>query len=74
MNGLVFILMLGAIVLGLAAVVIDRINFPQTPFRAKRVITGSVGPDRDRTGAHITDVYVSPEVYEELTGRSADDA
>ena len=49
-------LVAGALVLGLIAVVLDRINFPQRPFRAKQIRTGSRGPSRDRTGAHIVDV------------------
>ncbi len=56
-NGLVFALMLGAIILGLAAVVIDRINFPQKPFRPKQIVTDGKPARRDRTGAHIVDVY-----------------
>lgn len=49
-------LVIGALVLGLIAVVLDRINFPQRPFRPKQIRTGSAGPSRDRTGAHIVDV------------------
>ncbi|MDH3302550.1 MAG: hypothetical protein OES24_18790 [Acidimicrobiia bacterium] len=49
-------LVIGALVLGLIAVVLDRINFPQRPFRAKQIRTGAGGPSRDRTGAHIVDV------------------
>ncbi len=49
-------LVIGALVLGLIAVVLDRVNFPQKPFRPKRIKTGdSSGPTRDRTGAHIVD-------------------
>lgn len=49
-------LVIGALVLGLIAVVLDRINFPQRPFRPKQIRTGGSGPSRDRTGAHIVDV------------------
>ena len=48
-------LLLGAILLGALAVVIDRVNFPQKPFRPKRIETGVRGAARDRTGAHIVD-------------------
>lgn len=48
-------LMIGALVFGLIAVVLDRINFPQRSFRPKQIETGSGGPRRDRTGAHIVD-------------------
>ncbi len=50
-------LVLGAILLGLIALLLDRINFPQRPFRPKKIETGDRGPSRDRTGAHIVDVY-----------------
>ena len=46
----------GALVLGLIAVVLDRLNFPQRPFSPKQIRTGDGGPIRDRTGAHIVDV------------------
>lgn len=49
-------LVIGALVLGLIAVVLDRINFPQRPFRPKRIQTEAGGPARDRTGAHIVDL------------------
>lgn len=49
-------LVIGALILGLIAVVLDRINFPQRPFRPKQIRTGGRGPTRDRTGAHIVDV------------------
>ncbi len=47
----------GGLILGLIAVVIDRLNFPQRKFRPKTV---SIEPkerraSRDRTGAHIVD-------------------
>lgn len=50
-------LVIGALLLGTIAVVLDRINFPQRPFRPKRIKAGGTGgPGRDRTGAHIVDV------------------
>ena len=47
--------------LGALAVVIDRVNFPQKPFRPKRIETGERGAARDRTGAHIVDVFEDDE-------------
>lgn len=53
----VFLLIGGAIVLGLIAVLIDRVNFPQKRFRPKAVAVDHRGrAARDRTGAHIIDV------------------
>lgn len=49
-------LILGALVLSLIAVVLDRLNFPQRPFRPKQIRTERGGPSRDRTGAHIVDI------------------
>lgn len=48
-------LVLGALLLAALAVVIDRVNFPQRPFRPKRIETSEAGAARDRTGAHILD-------------------
>jgi len=48
-------LIVGAVLLGALAVVIDRVNFPQKPFRPKRIETGERGAARDRTGAHIVE-------------------
>lgn len=48
-------LVLGALILGAVAVVLDRVNFPQKPFRPKRIQTPRQGSSRDRTGAHIID-------------------
>ena len=61
-------LVVAALLLGGLAVVIDRVNFPQKPFRPKRIRTGERGVSRDRTGAHILDV---PE--EEFDDRPGDD-
>jgi hypothetical protein len=54
--GTVTWLVIGALLLGALAVVIDRVNFPQKPFRPKRIEPGEAGAARDRTGAHIVDV------------------
>lgn len=70
--GTVTWLVLGALMLGALAVVIDRVNFPQKPFRPKRIETSAEGAARDRTGAHILDEFDDgePEVSEgtEATG------
>ncbi len=51
------LLLAGAgVILGLIAVVIDRLNFPQPKFRAKGVRVGGEEQARDRTGAHIVDL------------------
>jgi hypothetical protein len=56
-ENLVFILIGAAIALGLIAVLIDRLNFPQKRFRPKAVAVDHKGrAARDRTGAHIIDV------------------
>ena len=50
-------LIIAAVILGAIAVIVDRLNFPQKPFRPKRIETGGRRePSRDRTGAHIVDV------------------
>ncbi|MGF1595664.1 MAG: hypothetical protein ACFCVK_01840 [Acidimicrobiales bacterium] len=49
-------LILGGLTLSALAVVIDRVNFPQKPFRPKRIETRRGGAARDRTGAHILEV------------------
>lgn len=53
--GTITLLVFASLVLGLLAVVLDRVNFPQKPFYAKRIRTGPGGARRDRTGAHIID-------------------
>ncbi len=55
-TGSVLSLLFAAVVLGVLAVLLDRVNFPQRPFRAKQIQPSSEGPIRDRTGAHIVDV------------------
>lgn len=45
----------GGLLLCLAAIVIDRFNFPQRRFRPKRIAVNPNGPRRDRTGAHVLD-------------------
>ena len=47
-------LVVGALVLSVLAVVLDRVNFPQRPFRPKGLEAGS-RVARDRTGAHIVE-------------------
>jgi hypothetical protein len=50
------VLVFASLSLAALAVLIDRLNFPQRPFRARSVplIDGKV-PRRDRTGAHVID-------------------
>jgi hypothetical protein len=48
-------LILGALILSALAVVLDRVNFPQKPFRARQIVTVGDKAPRDRTGAHIVD-------------------
>jgi hypothetical protein len=48
-------LVLGALALSVLAVVLDRVNFPQRPFRPKGIDTSGGPVARDRTGAHIVD-------------------
>lgn len=45
----------GGLLLCIAAIVIDRFNFPQRRFRPKRIAVNANGPRRDRTGAHVLD-------------------
>lgn len=53
----IYLLCGGGIILGLIAVVIDRLNFPQRRFVAKGVrVNRDRGASRDRTGAHIVDL------------------
>lgn len=70
--GTVTWLVLGALLLGVLAVVVDRVNFPQKPFRAKRIETGERGAARDRTGAHIVDETPAPAA-DEAPGQEAPD-
>lgn len=53
--GTIVWLLIGSLILGGLAVVLDRVNFPQKPFRPRRIHTGSEGATRDRTGAHVID-------------------
>lgn len=59
--GVVVWLLIGSLILAGLAVVLDRVNFPQKPFRPRRIQTGVSGADRDRTGAHIVDEDVEVE-------------
>jgi len=53
----IYLLIGASIILGLAAVLIDRVNFPQKRFRPKAVVVDrTTGGSRDRTGAHVIDV------------------
>lgn len=52
----VILLCVAALILAVIAVLIDRLNFPQSRFRPKRIKPARRGPARDRTGAHILDV------------------
>lgn len=52
----VIVLLIGALILGAVAVIVDRLNFPQRRFVARKtVIDREEGRARDRTGAHIID-------------------
>ncbi|MCP4226077.1 MAG: hypothetical protein GY773_22300 [Actinomycetia bacterium] len=53
-------LVIGSLLLGTLAVVLDRMNFPQKPFRPKRIETPDRGARRDRNGANIVDA-AAPE-------------
>jgi hypothetical protein len=61
MDATSLLLMLGAaILLGLIAVVIDRLNFSQPKFRPRKIeVEIDKGKTRDRTGSHITDTDLS---------------
>lgn len=51
-----FGLVIGALVLSALAVLVDRLNFPQRPFKPRTVdLTDGKEPPRDRTGAHMID-------------------
>jgi hypothetical protein len=54
-SGLITWLIIGSVLLATLAVVLDRVNFPQKPFRPKRIEVPARGTARDRTGAHIMD-------------------
>ncbi|MDH4365533.1 MAG: hypothetical protein OEY70_15775 [Acidimicrobiia bacterium] len=56
-----FGLVIGALVLSALAVLIDRLNFPQRPFKPRTVpVTDGKEPPRDRTGAHMVDESGEP--------------
>lgn len=50
-----FLLCLAALALAVVAVIVDRLNFPQRPFRAKMIKPPERGQTKDRTGAHVVD-------------------
>ncbi len=58
----ILLLCAGGLLLGLIAVVIDRINFPQRKFEPKsiKIEPDERGAKRDRTGAHIVDFDPKP--------------
>jgi hypothetical protein len=61
-QNLVFLLIGASLVLGVIAVLIDRVNFPQKRFRPKAVAVDHRGKAaRDRAGAHILDVEEDEE-------------
>lgn len=53
-------LVLGALALSVLAVVLDRVNFPQRPFRPRGLDVTRGPVARDRTGAHIVDEIEEP--------------
>lgn len=57
----VFLLCAGALILALIAVLVDRLNFPQSRFRPKQIMPSERHPTRDRTGAHIVDIDVDDD-------------
>lgn len=62
MDATSLLLMLGAaIILGLIAVVIDRLNFSQPKFKPRKIEVDidKSQSSRDRTGSHITDTDLS---------------
>ncbi len=63
----IFLLCLGALLLALIAVLVDRLNFPQPRFRGRQVRPSERTPSRDRTGAHIVDVDSLEAADERLT-------
>jgi hypothetical protein len=55
-GNMVFLLCAAALILAFIAVLVDRLNFPQTRFRPKQIKPSRQSPTRDRTGAHILEV------------------
>lgn len=56
-----FGLVIGALVLSVLAVLVDRLNFPQRPFKPRAVpLSDGKEPPRDRTGAHMVDDAADP--------------
>ncbi|MFV0525331.1 MAG: hypothetical protein ACK5RL_12645 [Acidimicrobiales bacterium] len=56
---LAMIVLVLAVALGLAVVMVDRVNFPQRQFRPRRIEVAE-GDERDRTGAHIVEEHAEP--------------
>jgi hypothetical protein len=67
-------LVVGALILSLLAVVLDRVNFPQKPFRARQIVSDGSRAPRDRTGAHIVDGDEEGEGGDEASDADADEA
>ena len=63
----IFLLSLGALLLALIAVLVDRLNFPQPRFRGRQLRPSERTPSRDRTGAHIVDVDSFDAASDRLT-------
>ncbi len=52
----ILLLCLGALILALIGLLVDRLNFPQPRFRARQIRPSERTPIRDSRGAHIVDV------------------
>jgi hypothetical protein len=63
----IFLMCIGALLLALIAVLVDRLNFPQPRFRSRQVRPSESSPSRDRTGAHIIDVDSFESADDRLT-------
>ena len=48
------------LILALAAVIVDRLNFPQRRFRPKAIEVDPRYSNRDRTGAHVNTLETKP--------------
>ena len=66
-GSIIFLLCAGALVLSLIAVLVDRLNFPQSRFRPRQIRTSARHPTRDRTGAQIIEVDSVDEADDRLS-------
>lgn len=70
-------LIVGAVILSVLAVVLDRVNFPQKPFRARQIVSDGSRAPRDRTGAHLIDEdgedEAGDQAIHQLGGRAANE-